>query len=358
MLEHTEFIKISSLYELKNTPKKLTSNEFADETVFAVETKKVPVTKINIIAPLVSKIAYNRVSKITSPENLKFKNAKLIELDEVQVFGNRIEKGIVYSPTLMNGEIVFKKNKALTQMRRKSERYKKRGLNKWGIDVNAKTWSEALRAHLRGKAIGLNPIFSCQNPASVLWVIDGVYSDAPKSDEISLLGPAIREVKVLEYSEATLYGVRGSAGVIVINTTESKPKHSMNYKKSFAVKGKKNRELMIEYKSFEKLFNEKIDSLKEKLKQTIANNQIVKTDSILEQLAKTQFKNKLFTANFVLNYSNYEIAPYLALTEIGDMDILILDSIASNLSPEVKLSKYGKKFTQLMNSKKNDLTKP
>lgn len=183
-------------------------------------------------------------------------------------------------------------------------------------------------------------------------MIDGVYSDAPKSDEISLLGPAIREVKVLEYSEATLYGVRGSAGVIVINTTESKPKHSMNYKKSFAVKGKKNRELMIEYKSFEKLFNEKIDSLKEKLKQTIANNQIVKTDSILEQLAKTQFKKKLFTANFVLNYSNYEIAPYLALTEIGDMDILILDSIASNLSPEVKLSKYGKKFTQLMNSKK------
>ena len=84
----------------------------------------------------------------------------------------------------------------------------------------------------------------------------------------------------------------------------------------------------------------------------------MKTDSILEQLLKTQFKNKLFTANFVLNYSNYEIAPYLALTEIGDMDILILDSIASNLSPEVKLSKYGKKFTQLMNSKKNDLTKP
>jgi hypothetical protein len=344
VLENTEYIKISSLHETKKIPKQIPSNEFADQTLFSFETQKVPVTKINVVAPLVSEISYNRKSKKSLPKNITSQRVKTIKLNEVEVVENKIEKGVIYSPTLINGEIVFKKNKALTRLKRKSERYIKSGFNEWGIDVNARTWSMALRAHMRGKKI---------NPSVALWVIDGSPTDAFEGSEVTLFSHSIRKVKIIPpYSpEATLYGGRGSSGIIVLNTTLSGMDHSLNYKRSFVVKGKKNRELMIEYKSYEKRFKDKIDTLKSQLLSSLASNQIAKTDSIINEINKTESMSKLFTANFALKHSEHEIAPYLALTELSDMNSSILDSIESKLSPKVKSSKYGKKFTNALNSK-------
>ena len=126
----------------------------------------------------------------------------------------------------------------------------------------------------------------------------------------------------------------------------------LNKKRSFNVKGKKNRELMIEYQKLESQFKLKMEQLKTQRKYAYENENKIRMDSFQKLIDNTISKSYLYTANFALTYSNHEIAPYLAYTKIGDANILLLDSIARTLSPKAKKSKYGKKFLALIGSRK------
>ena len=66
----------------------------------------------------------------------------------------------------------------------------------------------------------------------------------------------------------------------------------------------------------------------------------------------------LFTLNFASTNSNREIAPYLLLTEVNDTSIKLLDSVMVKLSPEVKLSKYGKNLQVLIDRRKKEESSP
>ena len=126
----------------------------------------------------------------------------------------------------------------------------------------------------------------------------------------------------------------------------------LNKKRSFNVKGKKNRELMIEYQKLESQFKLKMEQLKTQKKYAYENENKIRMDSFQKLIDNSITKSYLYTANFVLTYAKYEIAPYLAYTKIGDANILLLDSIARTLSPKAKKSKYGKKFLALIGSRK------
>ncbi len=52
----------------------------------------------------------------------------------------------------------------------------------------------------------------------------------------------------------------------------------------------------------------------------------------------------LYTVNFAINNKDSEVAPYLALTEIYNAHISLLDTINNSLTPKVKKSKYGKEL--------------
>jgi hypothetical protein len=52
----------------------------------------------------------------------------------------------------------------------------------------------------------------------------------------------------------------------------------------------------------------------------------------------------LYTTNFALNNANSEAAPYIALTELYDANIKLLDTINKKLSVDVKKSIYGKRL--------------
>jgi hypothetical protein len=269
------------------------------------------------------------------------------------------EDGMVYAPEQVNGQIVFQKNSGLTKFARSSDRYKRMGLNAWGIDVNTDNWTQALRVFLRGKQMGTTsegfPLLYAgvagNQKSSPLWVIDGVYLTDPPQSPRSLT-PVIREVKILKYSETSLYGSRGQNGVIVINTVSSQERDALNYKQSFAVKGKKNRELMIVFKSYEKKFIQKLDALQIELERNIEINNVEKVDSIQILMDKTLFRSYLFTAHYAIQNADHEIAPYLCLSKISDMNLSILDLVESKLSPKVKSSRYGKKFKALLKSRR------
>ena len=48
----------------------------------------------------------------------------------------------------------------------------------------------------------------------------------------------------------------------------------------------------------------------------------------------------------------YEVAPYIALTEIADANLKILDTINKTLSPKAAKSRYGKELSKWIKERK------
>ena len=60
----------------------------------------------------------------------------------------------------------------------------------------------------------------------------------------------------------------------------------------------------------------------------------------------------MYTANFALVNPKYEVSPYIALTEIPDANLKLLDTINKTLSPKVAKSKYGKRLNEWIKERK------
>ena len=379
VLDNSERIQIISKSESQTKIKVLTAENNSGQIIYKSNTEEKPVTIIYIKSNLPLTTRYNGSSKskkiktladfelISQEEKLSIRgttvlneSTKKIKLDNVEVVQDIKEDGIVYSPKLINGKIVFKKNNGLTRLYRKKELYKKQGLNEWGIDVNANTWVVALRKYLRGKQSGITSdglpllygaVTLGGTQPGPLWVIDGVRMGRPPLS-IRTLAPQIREVNVLKFSKATKYGSQGVAGVIEINTNFEDSNNIGNYKRSFELKGKRNIELMKEFNVYEERFMSEKDNLEDKRKILIELNEFEKVDSIQKLIDALLFKSYLFTANFAIRNSDQEIAPYLAIKKIPDARIEILESIEKDLSDEVKKTRYGKLFQKLLKRRK------
>ncbi len=87
------------------------------------------------------------------------------------------------------------------------------------------------------------------------------------------------------------------------------------------------------------------DAIKSKNADSIAK---VKTD--FDRMIRRKY---LFTANFALTNSGSEAAPYIALTELYDANIKLLDTINKSLSEKVKSSTYGKRLNTYITEIKN-----
>ena len=114
------------------------------------------------------------------------------------------------------------------------------------------------------------------------------------------------------------------------------------------ITGSKNQELYDEYKKIATryvdqdltLIKNKFDALK-----AGKNSEVV---TIEEQQKKVKKSKYLYTTNFAVNHSDYEVAPYLALAEIADINLKYLDTIQKSMTPKVAKSIYGKKLTALL----------
>ena len=60
----------------------------------------------------------------------------------------------------------------------------------------------------------------------------------------------------------------------------------------------------------------------------------------------------LYTANFAITNADSEAAPYIALTEMYDASLKMLDTVNYSLTPKVKRSLYGKRFQKYLDAVK------
>lgn len=69
-------------------------------------------------------------------------------------------------------------------------------------------------------------------------------------------------------------------------------------------------------------------------------------DSIQKASDRNMLRGYLYALNFALNNKDSHIAPYIAITEVADAKVKLLDSIYNALIPEVAASKYGKRLKE------------
>lgn len=138
----------------------------------------------------------------------------------------------------------------------------------------------------------------------------------------------------------------GEEGLIEINTLLK------TFESSAEITGSKNQELLQEYISFNRKFNDQNLSLMQKFYQAQIDQNNKLADSIQYKIDNLLNRRYLYTINFAANNTDQNIAPYLALTRVFDANLSLLDSIAVKMTPEVKESKYGIEFINFLKKRR------
>ena len=123
-----------------------------------------------------------------------------------------------------------------------------------------------------------------------------------------------------------------------------------NYIADAKVTGSKNQDLYYEFKKVDNRFQEEELGLIEKKFNAIKSNNEKEIATITAKQESNIKRKYLYATNFIINNKEYEVAPYLALSEIYDINMKYLDTIQKSLTPKVSKSLYGKKLTEYIAS--------
>ncbi len=126
-----------------------------------------------------------------------------------------------------------------------------------------------------------------------------------------------------------------------------------SYISSAKITGSKNQDLYLEYKKIDSRFRDENLDLIEKKFNAIKNKNKSLVDSLNAKQSSNLKRKYLFATNFAINNKDHEIAPYIALSEIYDINIKYLDTILKSMSPQVAQSLYGKKLKEYVAKIKN-----
>jgi len=140
----------------------------------------------------------------------------------------------------------------------------------------------------------------------------------------------------------------GEKGKIKINTILK------TFESSCYIEGSKNNDLLKEYFSFKKKFNDQNLGLLKKFYESKKEGNKNKADSIEKKIDNLIRRRYLYTLNFAsINYDK-EVSPYIALTEINDANLKLLDTLALKMSSRVLSGKYGKQFKMFLKDRHNN----
>ncbi|MEX0995779.1 MAG: DUF4369 domain-containing protein [Flavobacteriaceae bacterium] len=118
------------------------------------------------------------------------------------------------------------------------------------------------------------------------------------------------------------------------------------------VSGSVNHDKFAEYQKLMQRYNDKnLELFAEDFQADKDGNEAKKIE--INQRYESLIKSKyIATINFAINHSDYEVAPYLALSEIYDANVKYLDTIFNKLTPKVKESMYGKQLEKYIEERK------
>ena len=119
-----------------------------------------------------------------------------------------------------------------------------------------------------------------------------------------------------------------------------------SYISTAKITGSKNQEKYEEYQKINSRFrDENLDMIQQKF-IALKKGNTKALDSLNAKQDNNTKRKYLFATNFAINNNDYEVSPYIALSEIYDINIKYLDTIQKSMSPKVAKSLYGKKLTE------------
>lgn len=150
------------------------------------------------------------------------------------------------------------------------------------------------------------------------------------------------EIFYLELDKNSKAGERitffADKGVTEINTTLK------NFVYDAKINGSSQQKILDNYKLMISRFSDRnLDLIKENF-DAQSQNDTIKLKALKKEYDNLLKRKYLYTINFALNNKDSEVAPYLALTEIYNANLSLLDTINKVLTPKVKTSKYGQEL--------------
>ena len=118
------------------------------------------------------------------------------------------------------------------------------------------------------------------------------------------------------------------------------------------ITGSKNQELYDEYKKVvSRYVDQNLDLIKKRFDAFKAKN-IIEATKIQQEQDNVTKRKYLYTTNFAVYHADYDVAPYVAVAEISDINLKYLDTIQKSMTPKIAKSLYGKKLNALIVERK------
>ncbi len=118
------------------------------------------------------------------------------------------------------------------------------------------------------------------------------------------------------------------------------------------ITGSKNQELYDEYKKVVSRYVDQDLTLIEKKFKAFKAQNTAEINKIEEEQKGILKRKYLYTTNFAVNHGDYEVAPYVTLAEIYDINMKYLDTIQKSMTPKVSKSLYGKRLNEFVAERK------
>lgn len=108
------------------------------------------------------------------------------------------------------------------------------------------------------------------------------------------------------------------------------------------ITGSKNQKLYEDYKKVNGRFiNQNLELSKERF-DAIRFNRLSDVPAIEQKIQDNLKRKYLYAINFAITNKEFDVAPYIALSEISNANVKYLDTINNSLSDKVAKAKYGK----------------
>lgn len=114
------------------------------------------------------------------------------------------------------------------------------------------------------------------------------------------------------------------------------------------ITGSKNQEVISKFNEINQNFKmRRLDFIKKDF-EARATEDKEKADSLAKAYKRMVRKRFLFTTNYAIANNDSEAAPYIALSELFDANIYLLDTINNSLTNRIKGSLYGKRLQKFI----------
>lgn len=107
------------------------------------------------------------------------------------------------------------------------------------------------------------------------------------------------------------------------------------------ITGSKTQDVYKEYLSYKSKFTNKNLDLVEAKFNALKNGEVFKADSLELISQKNNQRRYLYSINFCVTHKDSEVSPYIALSDLYNVQLKFLDTINNSLTDRVSKTKYG-----------------